>query len=119
MEYAVLETGGKQYKVETGDIIEVERLSVPEGTDFDFDRVLLNVSGDTVAIGTPFITGAVVKAKVISNTLGDKIRVSQFKAKSRHRRVIGHRQSLTKIQITGIGKSAVKKEVKVKKALKK
>lgn len=113
MEYVVFETGGKQYKVSAGDTLEIERLAVPAGENFVFNRVLLHVSGEAVEIGTPFVSGFTVAAKVVSHTKGEKIDVSHFKAKARHRRTMGHRQALTSIQITGFGT-----EKKEKKTLK-
>ena len=109
MDYAIITTGGKQYKVVAGQILEVENLNLDSGTT-SFDKVLMTVSGDSIEIGKPFVSGAIVNAKIIENLRGTKIYVSKFKAKSRYRRVTGHRQSLTKIEITGIstGRKAVK-----------
>lgn len=113
MKYAVIESGGKQYRVTEGDILEVDRLSVPEKSDLMFDRVLLTRLDEKVIIGTPLLQNVKVKGKVLALTKGEKINVRKFKAKSRHRRTTGFRASLTKIQITEISASGVsKKQVK-------
>lgn len=101
MEYAVISTGGKQYKVKNGDILEVENLKTDKKS-FIFDSVLLVVSDNGVNIGKPNVAGATVSAKIIGNVKGAKIRVSKFLAKSKYRRTTGHRQNLTRIQIEGI-----------------
>lgn len=105
MQYVVIETGGKQYKVSSGSVIEVENLKKDSG-DFTFEKVLLLVDGDKVEMGTPFISGFSVSGKVLGTKKGEKIRVSQFKAKARQRRTIGHRKLLTSVEITSIGKKA-------------
>lgn len=101
MEYVIFETGGKQYKAQTGSVIDVESLGLANGV-VAFDKVLLHVSGDNVVIGAPYIAGVSVEAEVKGAKKGQKIRVSQFKAKSRHRRVTGHRQSFTTVEIKGV-----------------
>lgn len=103
MQYTVIETGGKQYKVAVGDVIEVETLKIDSG-DVSFDSVLLHVDGEKAEIGTPFISGFSVSGKVIGTKKGEKIRVSQFKAKARQRRTIGHRKLLSRVEITVLGK---------------
>ena len=119
--YAVIATGGKQYKVTAGNVLEVERLTSTDGDTIVFNNVLLVVDGAAVSIGKPMVDGATVSAKVLANIKGEKIRVSKFKAKAKYRRTTGHRQSLTQIQIEGIninGKSAsktVKTEEKIAK----
>src|SRR5258708_39682773 len=102
MSYAVIVTGGKQYKVNPGTILEVERLKNVAAGTISFDQVLLVVDRETISIGKPTVAGAVVTAKVLADIKGDKIRVAKFRAKSRHRRVMGHRQSLSRIQIEEI-----------------
>jgi len=117
--YAVIKTGGKQYKVSEGDIIEVERLSAKDKEDFLFDKVLLYVADSTVKVGKPYLAEVVVKGIILGAKKGKKIRVSKFKAKSRYRRTTGHRQSLTQVKIEKItekGKTEAKtKKVSVKK----
>ncbi len=105
MEYAVIQTGGKQYKVSSGSVLDVESLKIESG-DIVFDEVLLHVDGEKVEIGTPYISGLSVSAKILGAKKGEKIRVSQFKAKARQRRTIGHRKQLSTIEIVGIGKKA-------------
>ncbi len=102
MKYAVIQTGGKQYRVSEGDIIEVERLSGAKDETISFTDVLLYTADGTVNLGTPLIEGATVTGKIVDHLKGEKIRVSKYKAKVRYRRVTGHRQSLTKVQIEQI-----------------
>ena len=99
MEYAVIKTGGKQYKVSKNSVIEVERLSFKPGEKFSIEDVLLHVVDGSVKVGKPKIDGITVKATVLEHLKGDKLRVSKFKAKSKYRRVTGHRQYLTKVKI--------------------
>lgn len=101
MEYAVVRTGGKQYRVSTGDVLEVDKLE-SEKDSISFNDVLLWVTGDGVKIGKPTLAGVSVKAKILEQKKGEKIRVSKFKAKSRYRRTIGFRALLTKVQIESI-----------------
>ena len=100
--FAVIETGGKQYKVNEGDVIYVEKLNVAEGETVTFDKVLA-VSTDTLSVGTPYVEGATVTASVIANGRGKKIYVFKYKAKKNEKKKIGHRQAYTKVQITKIG----------------
>lgn len=111
MKYAVIKTGGKQYRVVEGQVIEVELLASSDKT-FIFDEVLLTVDGDDVKIGTPFIAGMKVYADVIADVKGDKIEVFKYKSKSRYRKHTGHRQKYTQLKINGIG---AKKAVEAKK----
>lgn len=100
--YAIVETGGKQYRVSVGDSLAVERLAVEAGTDVTFDRVLLLGGDGATRVGTPTVGGASVTARVEDQFRGEKIIVFKYKAKKRYRRRIGHRQSLTRLTITGI-----------------
>ena len=102
MEYAVLKTGGKQYKVSKGDVLDVEKLEGISGEKISFNEVLLYVSGDKSKIGTPSVDKVKVLGKVVDQRKGEKIRVSKFKSKVRHRRVTGHRQLLTRVEIEEI-----------------
>lgn len=112
MKYAVIKTGGKQYKVTEGQVIEVERLQ--SGSEIvSFSEVLLVVGDDSPQVGTPFISNVQVVGKVLSDTKGEKIRVAKYKAKVRYRRVTGHRQSLTRVMIESIGSSKKNSEAKV------
>ncbi len=102
MKYAVIKTGGKQYRVCQGDEIEIEKISTPEGKTVTFDEVFLLVDEKKIKIGRPQVAKAKVKAKVLSHFKGKKIRVATYKAKSRYRRVKGHRQQLTRVKISSI-----------------
>lgn len=110
MEYAVVRVGGKQYKVSKGDILEVDRLSVEKNGSVTLGDVLLWVSDGKAQIGNPGVSNIKVKAKVLENKKGKKIRVAKFKAKVRYRRVMGFRPLLTRLQITDIGTSEAKEK---------
>src|SRR5437870_10749261 len=110
--YAIVETGGKQYRVKPGDTIAVERIAGEPGEVLDLGRVLLVAgNGDAAArIGSPGVEGAVVRAEVVEHARGEKIIVFRYKSKVRYRRKTGHRQALTRLRITDIlvdGASAV------------
>lgn len=102
MKYAVIKTGGKQYKVSEGDVIDVERLKAQVNEKVVFNEVLLLVSDDKIKIGKPFIEGEKVEGKLLENVKGVKIRVSKFKAKVRYRKTIGFRASISRVQIDKI-----------------
>ena len=97
--YAVIETGGKQYKVQAGDIITVEKLGAEAGTGYTFDRVLALYDDNGARFGTPYIAGAAVKGSVIGDGRGKKIVVYKFKAKKGYHCKKGHRQSFTRVKI--------------------
>ncbi len=99
--YAIIKTGGKQYCVEEGKVITIEKLDVEAGAEVAFDEVLL-VSGDSVKIGQPTVAGAKVTGKVLEQGKGAKIHIFKYKAKSNYRRRQGHRQPFTKVQIEKI-----------------
>jgi large subunit ribosomal protein L21 len=103
MKYAVIQTGGKQYRVSEGDVIEVERLTSKPTESVTFGEVLLYVADGDVKVGMPYVAGMSVAAEVVADMRGPKIRVSKFKAKARYRRTTGHRQSLSQLKITQIG----------------
>jgi len=101
--YAIVETGGKQYRVKPGDTVAVERLTGEPGESLDLDRVLLVAgNGDEARVGSPGVEGAVVRAEVVEHIRGEKIIVFRYKSKVRYRRKTGHRQSLTRLRITDI-----------------
>lgn len=100
--YAIVETGGKQYRVKVGDVLSVEKLDGDAGTGIKFDRVLLIGGDGDVKVGTPVIEGASVDATIADQYRGEKIVVFKYKPKKNYRRRTGHRQSLTRLQITGI-----------------
>ena len=99
--YAVIATGGKEYKVSEGDVIKVEKLGVEAGQTYTFDKVLL-VSGDEVKVGAPAVEGATVEADVIGDTKGKKVIVYKYKRKTGYHKKNGHRQQLTAVKITKI-----------------
>src|SRR5207248_3437849 len=109
--YAIVETGGKQYRVKPGDTIAVERIAGEPGEVLDLGRVLLVAdNGDETRIGAPGVEGAIVRAEVVEHARGEKIIVFRYKSKVRYRRKTGHRQALTRLRITDIlldGASAV------------
>lgn len=100
--YAVIETGGKQYKVSEGDVIFIEKLEVAEGESITFDKVLVLADGENVNIGTPTVAGATVTAKVEKQGKAKKIYVFKMKRKKNYRRKKGHRQPFTKVTIEKI-----------------
>jgi large subunit ribosomal protein L21 len=106
--YAVIRTGGKQYKVEAGEQLEVERLGVDDGSEVDLAPVLL-VDGETVLATPSQLEGAVVTARVVGAAKGPKINGFQYKPKSNNRRRYGHRQKFSVIEIVGITPAGAKK----------
>lgn len=100
--YAVIATGGKQYRVAEGDVIRVEKLDAEAGASIDFDQVLMVSEGEKVKIGAPYLAGGKVTATVKAHGRGDKIRILKFRRRKHHRKQMGHRQDYTEIQITGI-----------------
>lgn len=111
MKYAIFKTGGKQYKVTEGDTLEIEHLQ-NSGKEFSTSNVLLYVSDGVYKVGNPFVSGVVIKGKILEITKGKKIRVVKYKSKVRYRRVIGSRKLLTKIQIEKIGDAEFKEKIK-------
>lgn len=100
--YAVLMTGGKQYRVEAGSTLVVEKVSGEPGSSINFDRILLVGDGENVTVGSPTVPGASVSATVLGEALGPKIVVFKFKQKVKYRRRTGHRQHLTRLRIDSI-----------------
>lgn len=100
--YAIIETGGKQYKVQVGDSICIEKLNVAAGEAVVFNNVLVVGKEDSLAVGTPFVSGATVKADVVNEGKGKKIIVYKYKAKKNYHKKRGHRQPFTKVTITAI-----------------
>lgn len=101
MNFAVIKTGGKQYKVQEGDILSVEKLESTDG-NITFEDVFLVVNGDDVKVGKPKVAGAKVEAKVLEEGKGKKKMVFKYKSKTRQHKKKGHRQPYTKVQITKI-----------------
>lgn len=108
MTYAIIQSGGKQYKALIGEILELELLPGEKDQKVTFEEVLLFNQDGTVKVGTPFISGLSVTGVIIDHFKGEKIRVAKFKAKSRYRRVTGHRQHLTKVKIESINEGKEK-----------
>ena len=100
--YAIITTGGKQYKVQEGDIIFVEKLEASEGDTVTFDRVMALSTGDNFVVGAPTVEGAKVEANVVKNGKGKKIYILKYKSKKNEKKKMGHRQPYTKVQITKI-----------------
>ncbi len=108
MQYAVIESGGKQHRVSVGMTLDVDNLSAENDKEVSFDKVLLVVDGEAIEIGKPYLPGVMVTGKVLTTFKGKKIRVARFTAKSRHRKTMGSRALLSKVQIEGIVKNSKK-----------
>ena len=100
--YAVIVTGGKQYRVSQGDKLRVEKLDAEEGSSVELDRVLMVVNGDDVKIGAPTLDGGKVTAEVKAHGRGDKVEIIKFRRRKHHMKRQGHRQAYTELEITGI-----------------
>jgi len=100
--HAIIETGGKQYKVTEGDTLFIEKLASEAGENVTFDKVLAVIDGDKITVGTPVVEGAKVDASVVKNGKGKKVRVFKYTPKKGYRKRQGHRQPYTKVQIGAI-----------------
>lgn len=100
--YAVIETGGKQYRVTEGDVIRVEKLNVEEGDSVTFDRVLMVGDGADAKVGAPLVDGGKVVGDVQAQGRGDKVMIVKFKRRKKYRRTQGHRQDFTEVRIKEI-----------------
>jgi large subunit ribosomal protein L21 len=100
--YAVIKTGGKQYRVSPGDKLRVETLDVDEGESINIDQVLMVGDGDNISVGSPLVDDAVVSVKVLSHGRGEKIDIVKFRRRKHYRRRMGHRQNYTEIEITSV-----------------
>jgi len=100
--YAVIVTGGKQYRVSQGDKLRVEKLDAAEGDSVELDQVLMVVNGDDIKIGAPVIEGGKVTAEVKAHGRGDKVEIIKFRRRKHHMKRQGHRQAFTELEITGI-----------------
>ena len=100
--YAVIKTGGKQYKVEVGAKLKIEKLLGDAGSKVIIDKVLMIADGDTTTIGAPLVAGAKVSATVLSHGRADKVMIFKFRRRKHYRKTQGHRQSFTEIQIDAI-----------------
>ena len=117
--YAIIETGGKQYRVQNGDQICVEKLNVEDGANVVFDKVLVCGEGADIKVGTPYLDGLTVDAKVIESGKGKKVVIFKYKAKKDYRKKQGHRQPYTMVEITAIDgvKAPVKEEAPAEEAV--
>jgi len=100
--YAVIRTGGKQYRVAPGEKLRVERLGAEVGQEVVLDEVLLVADGDALRMGAPLVAGASVRAKVLRHGRGEKVRIFKLKRRKHYRKSQGHRQNFTEIEIVGI-----------------
>ena len=113
--YAVFRTGGKQYRASKGDRLKIERLHAEEGESVEFSEVLLVGEGSSVKVGSPLVPGSKVEAKVVAQGRGSKIMIVKFKRRKNYKRVKGHRQHFTEVEIISITEEAKKKTAKSKK----
>jgi len=100
--YAVIKTGGKQYKVATGEKVKIESIPAAVGTQIVLDQVLMVADGERVTAGTPLVSGAVVKATVLSHGRAEKLIIFKLRRRKHYRKTLGHRQNYTEIEINGI-----------------
>ena len=112
--YAIIESCGRQYKVNEGDVVFFEKLDAEEGKKVTFSNVVLVSDGEKIEIGNPYVKGYKVEGKVVAHGKGKKIIVFKYKAKKNYRRKQGHRQPYTKVEITSIKKPAAKKATTAK-----
>ncbi|CAM3587800.1 50S ribosomal protein L21 [Parendozoicomonas haliclonae] len=100
--YAVIVTGGKQYRVTEGETLKVEKLDVATGEAIELDKVLMVANGEDIKIGAPVVEGAKVNAEVVAHGRAKKVTIVKFRRRKHHRKQMGHRQWFTEIKITGI-----------------
>ncbi|MBU3007075.1 50S ribosomal protein L21 [Cobetia amphilecti] len=100
--YAVIKSGGKQYRVQEGQTLKLEKLEVATGEAIQFDEVLMVAEGDDIKVGAPVVEGAKVSAEVVSHGRGDKVTIIKFRRRKHSMRRAGHRQWFTEVKITGI-----------------
>ncbi|WP_127556323.1 50S ribosomal protein L21 [Saccharospirillum alexandrii] len=100
--YAVIVSGGKQYRVSEGETLKLEKIEAETGASIDFDKILLVVNGEKVNIGAPIVKGAKVTAEVVAHGRHKKVKILKFKRRKHHMKQMGHRQWFTEVKITGI-----------------
>ena len=100
--YAVIKNGGKQYRVASGEKLKIEQVAAEIGSEIVIDQVLMIADGENVSLGTPLVAGATVKAKVVAQGRGDKVRIFKMRRRKHYRKSQGHRQNYTEIEILGI-----------------
>jgi large subunit ribosomal protein L21 len=116
--FAVIETGGKQYKVTEGDILFIEKLGVEDGEKVTFDKVMALSDGEKTTVGAPYVEGTTVEGKAIETGKGKKVIIFKYKAKKDYRKKQGHRQPYTLVEITAIGGEAAEEKPAKKPSLK-
>ena len=102
--YAVLKTGGKQYRVKEGDVLKLEQLTAQVGSTINFSEILMVVDGEETTCGTPFLTTASVEAEILAHGRHKKIKIIKFRRRKHHMKQMGHRQNYTQVKITAISK---------------
>jgi large subunit ribosomal protein L21 len=102
--YAVIKTGGKQYRVKEGDVLKIEELTAEVGSTYEFTEILMLTNGDKITCGTPFIAKAIVKAEILEHARHKKIKIIKFRRRKHHMKQMGHRQNYTQVKITAISK---------------
>jgi len=102
MSYAIIKTGGKQYRVTEGDILDVEKLDVETGQSTTFTEIIMVADGTSVTFGSPFVSNASVQAEVVDQWKGEKVIAFKFRRRKGYHRTVGHRRKLTKLKITSI-----------------
>jgi len=100
--YAVIKTGGKQYRVSEGQTLRIEKLNAEQGANVEFDQVLMVADGENFKLGTPLLSGGKVTAEIVEQGRGKKVKIVKFRRRKHYRRQMGHRQSFTEVKITGI-----------------
>ncbi|NKB32105.1 MAG: 50S ribosomal protein L21 [Pseudomonadales bacterium] len=100
--YAVIESGGKQHRVEEGEVLQLEKLDAAAGDKVKFDKILMVGEGESVKIGTPYVKGSQVDAEVVKQGRGEKIKIIKFNRRKHYKKTQGHRQLFTEVKITGI-----------------
>ena len=100
--YAVIVSGGKQHRVEPGEVLKLEKLDVPTGDSIDFDQILMVADGEAIKVGAPYVDGGKVSAEVVAHGRADKVTIIKFHRRKHHRKQMGHRQWYTEVKITGI-----------------
>ena len=100
--YAVIESGGKQHRVEEGEVLQLEKLEAATGDKVKFDKILLVGEGESVKIGMPYVEGSQVEAEVLKQGRGDKIKIIKFNRRKHYKKTQRHRQLFTEVKITGI-----------------
>ncbi len=101
--YAVITSGGKQFRVIEGQTLKIAKLTAEVGSTIDFDKVLMLVNGDDIKVGAPFLSGGKVAASIVSHGRHKKIHIVKFRRRKHHRKQMGHRQDYTEVKITKIG----------------